>query len=210
MAGIARIETNPQANSQPTKESCTMTSKSDASIRTALTFLLSALLLISVSGCAPRAPVDYDRDIAVDLLAELQTAAQVLLQDTSRISPHRPVLTSALVNIDNLQQSSTFGRQVAEVFGSEIARTGVPVIELKTRDALFTREGTGELSLSPELRHLSQAHNAQAVLVGTYAIGGNTLYVNARLVQTIDHRIVVSHNFSLPLNRDIRALLSAH
>ncbi len=187
-----------------------MTPKNDAPIRITLTFLLTLLLLISVSGCALRAPVDYDRDIAVDLLAELRAAAQLLLQDTSRISPHRPVLASALVNIDDLQQSSTFGRQAAEVFSSEIARTGVPVIELKTPDTVFIREGTGELSLSPELRHLSDAHNAQAVLVGTYAIGGNTLYVNVRLVQTLDQRIVVSHNFSLPLNRDIRALLSVY
>lgn len=175
---------------------------------TALTWLLSALLLISMTGCTSHRPVSYSQDTPIDLVAELQTAAKALLRDAHRLNGRKPVLTTTLVNIDDLRQSSTFGRQTTEVFGSEISRAGVPVIELKMRDTLFIREGTGELGLSRELRHLFQAHNAQAVLVGTYAIGGNTLYVNTRLVQTTDNLILASHNFSLPLNRDIRTLLT--
>lgn len=185
-----------------------MKRQSYTSSRAALTLLLSALLFISVSGCTSQGPVSYSQDTPVDLVAELQTAAKALLRDGHRIHSRKPVLTTTLVNIDDLQQSSTFGRQATEVFGSEISRAGVPVIELKMRDTLFIREGTGELGLSRELRHLFQAHDAQAVLVGTYAIGGKTLYVNTRLIQTTDNLILASHNFSLPLNRDIRALLT--
>lgn len=184
-----------------------MKTRIDTSLRTLLTTLLWALLLTSVAGCTGQGPVNYSQETPVDLVAELQAAAKALLRDANRISSRKPVLTTTLVNIDDLQQASTFGRQATEVFGSEIARAGIPVIELKMRDTIFIREGTGELGLSRELRHLFQAHDAQAVLVGTYAIGGNTLYVNARLIQTADNLILASHNFSLPLNRDIRALL---
>lgn len=183
----------------------------DASTRTArpLPLLLLATLIL-ISGCVSRAPVNYDRDIPVDLLAELQVAAQILLQDPAAINTQRPVLTSAPVNIDNLQQSSTFGRQTTEVFGTEVARAGVPVIDISIRDTVFIREDTGELGLSRELRDLSMAHNAQAVLVGTYAVGAHTLYVNIRLIQPTSRLILAAHNFSLPMNRDLRTLLMTH
>lgn len=187
-----------------------MNPRNGRSRRSTLTVLLSTLLLLGFTGCTSHRPASYSQDTDVDLVAELRAAARVLLRDANRLNQRKPVLTTTLVNIDDLQQSSTFGRQATEIFGSQIARAGVPVIELKMRDTLFIREGTGELALSRELHHLFQAHDAQAVLVGTYAIGGRTLYVNVRLVQTADNIILASHNFSLPLNRDIRTLLAPH
>lgn len=175
--------------------------------RTLLPLLSVALLLISVSGCVSRAPVDYGQDTPVDLLAELRAATQTLLQEPSSINLQRPILTSPLVNIDDLQLSSTFGRQATAVFGSEMARAGVPVIDVALRETVFIQESTGELGLTRELRDLSMAHNAQAVLVGTYSVGTHTVYVNIRLIQPTTRLILTSHNFSLPLNRDIRALL---
>lgn len=164
-------------------------------------------LVVLLSGCAPSQPAYY-QDTKIDLVAHLQDASKRLLGDTLYLARDKPILTTTLVNIDNLQQSSTFGRQATEIFGSEISRAGVPVIELKLRDTIFIQEGTGELGLSRELRHLFQSHDAQAVLVGTYAVGGNTLYVNVRLIQTTDNIILRAHNFSLPLNRDLRFLLT--
>lgn len=84
---------------------------------------------------------------------------------------------------------------------------GVPVIEVKMRESLFIKEGTGELMLSRKLNRLVKAHDAQAVLLGTYAIGGQYVYVNVRLVRTSDNIILGSHDFSLPLNSDIKAML---
>jgi len=76
-----------------------------------------------------------------------------------------------------------------------------------SRENLFIKERTGELILSRKLNSLVEAHDAQAVLLGTYAIGGNYAYVNVRLVRTADNIILGSHDFSLPLNRDIKAML---
>jgi len=171
-------------------------------------WLTASVLLLSliVAGCSSNNVIVQEP--RVDLLAELQKAARELMKKTARLDQDRPVIITTLVNIDDLQQSSTFGRQVSEVFSSAIASRDIPVVELKMRETVFVREGTGELVLSRELRHLSTSHDAQAVLAGTYAVGGKNLYVNVRIIKTTDNRVLGSHNFSLPINGDIRSLLS--
>ncbi|EXJ12136.1 FlgO family outer membrane protein [Nitrincola nitratireducens] len=166
------------------------------------------LVMLFAVGCSSNRPVNAaSQDVQVDVVGELRKASKHLFAVTAPLDISQPVLTASFASIDDLQQSSTFGRQAAEVFTSELARTGVPVVEVKMRDSLFIQERTGELMLSRELRHLSSSHNAQAVLVGTYAVGGTHLYVNVRVVRTADNVILGSHNFSLPINRDIRSML---
>lgn len=170
--------------------------------------LLLVMSLLFVAGCSNKSPsASAPQDPTVDLVRELQTAANTLLNNTSALDPSKPVITTTFASIDDLQQSSTFGRQAAEIFASAMTRTGVPVLEVKMRDSLYMREGTGELLLSRELRHVTSAHNAQAVLVGTYAVGGSQVYVNVRVIRSSDNVILGTHNFSLPINRDIRSML---
>ncbi len=165
-----------------------------------LTFLLA--------GCGSNKPTSTSRfDVEVDLVAELNKAAQTLLSRTAGLNHSQPVITASFVSVDNMQSSSTFGRQSSEIFATAISQAGVPVKEVKLRDSLFIQENTGELMLSRELRHLSTNHSAQAVAVGTYAVGGTHLYINVRIVRSSDSVILGSHNFSLPINRDIQRML---
>lgn len=166
------------------------------------------LMALLSTGCESFMPAGGNEP-RVDLVAELQKAAKTLLGNTQGLEKHKRVLVTTLVSVDNLRESSTFGRQVAEVFTSEIARTGLPVVELRMRDSIFVREGTGELMLSRELHHLYASHNAQAVLVGTYAIARDSLFVNVRLVQVSTNLILGSHSFALPINRDVRTLIAS-
>lgn len=168
-------------------------------------FIAFALL---VTGCANTKPTNASRfDVEVNLVEELNTAAQTLLARTAGLNNTQPVITTSFVSVDNMQTSSTFGRQASEIFATAISQAGVPVMEVKLRNSLFIQENTGELMLSRELRHLSTNHSAQAVAVGTYAVGGSHLYVNVRIVRTADSVILGSHNFSLPINRDIQRML---
>jgi len=169
--------------------------------------LFAALVLLG--ACVPAQPNSQNvGNIHVNLVDVLARYGDQLVENVeTNLQPEQPVLVASFVDIDNMGATSTFGRQVAEGMSGGLTRSHYPVLEVKLRNSLFIKENTGELMLSRELHHLSTEHDAQAVLVGTYARGGSYVYVNARIVRTRDSVILGSHNFRLPLNRDISQML---
>lgn len=169
--------------------------------------LLASLAWLSACAPAPTSSVGVG-NVRVDLVEVLGRYGDRLVENArGHLHASQPVLAASFVDVDNMGSTSTFGRQVSEIMAGGLTRAGYPVLEVKLRNSLFIKENTGELMLSRELHHLSSAHDAQAVLVGTYARGGSYVYVNARIVRTRDSVILGSHNFRLPLNRDITEML---
>lgn len=172
------------------------------------TTILCSILLVVLAGCATK-----DRGVMivksdnVDILALVEKASVDLLANTHGLVPDRPLIAATFVSIDNLRQSSTLGRTLSEMFSSELVRAGLTVIELKMRDSLFIQESTGELILSRDIRRLSASHDAQGILIGTYARAGNTAYINVRLVRSSDNVILGATIMELPLDNNIRAML---
>lgn len=121
--------------------------------------------------------------------------------------PNKPILVASLVNVDDMQTSSTFGRIVSEQIGSRVAQRGYRVIEMKLRDSVFIQEHRGELMLSREIIDLSKAHDAHVVVVGTYAASKRVVYVSVKMVSTADNSILSSFDYSVPVGADTRQLL---
>lgn len=121
----------------------------------------------------------------------------------------RPILVATLVNINDLQSSSAFGRMSSEQIGSRLANSGLPVAEMKLREAILVEEGRGELMLSRDARNIARARGAQALVVGTYATGRDAVYVNVRLVGATDGRVLSSHDYVVPMTRDVAALINS-
>ena len=119
-----------------------------------------------------------------------------------------PVLVATIVNVNDLRRSAPLGRTLSEQYSARLAQRGFNVKELKLRGTVFVQEGTGELLLSREVQEIARAHNATAVLVGTYSAAANVTYVNLKLVRTADQRILRAHDYTLPNDRDVRRLLS--
>lgn len=169
-----------------------------------LTGLLLGSLILS-AGCASK---DTKVDPVVDVVAELKQAQKPLYASLIEPLDHeQPLLVTSFANIDNLAESSTFGRLTADLVAAGLTDRGYKVIEVKMRDSLFIKQGAGEFMLSRQVQHLSQKHDAQAVLLGTYAIGGSNVYLNVRLVRSTDNIVLSSYDFQLPLNKDIRHML---
>ena len=143
-----------------------------------------------------------------DLVGSSQGATDRLLQELA-IDPRQPVLVGSLVNVDQLGESSRFGRIVAEQIAGRMAQRGLRVVEPKLRDSVVMHREQGELLLSRELREVSQAHQAQAVLVGTYAVSARQVYVSLKLVQPEGNTVVAAYNYAVALDEDVRGLLAA-
>lgn len=169
-------------------------------------------LTVLTTGCASDQRVaTAPKDQQVDLVGTLAAARKPLFDNLlAPLSKDKPIIAASFANIDNLSDSSTFGRMASEVIAAGLTERDYKVIEVKMRNSLFIKQRAGEFMLSRQLKNISQEHDAQAVLLGTYAVGGENLYVNARLVRTSDNIVVGSHDFVLPLNRDIKYMLGSN
>jgi TolB-like protein len=165
---------------------------------TALGLVLMASLL---GGCA-----SVDEGLGSNLIVVNHRATDALMQKV-KLDPSQPVLVATLVDQEDLGESSRLGRLFSEHIASRLASQGARVVELKLREQLFMKQTTGALLLSREVRDVSQTHNAQAVVVGTYTSSGQTLYVSLKLVRPEGNTVMAAHDYALPLNANIKGLL---
>lgn len=162
---------------------------------------LVAALGLGLVGCTT-----MEDGLGADLIKLNYRATDALLQGVT-LDPAQPVLVATLVDQEDLAESSRLGRLVSEHIGSRLSNKGVRVVELKLREQLFMKGSTGALLLSREVRDVSQAHSAQAVVVGTYTSSGQTLYLSLKLVKPEGNTVVSAHDYAMPLNANIKGLL---
>ncbi|QDQ28611.1 hypothetical protein FNU76_20895 [Chitinimonas arctica] len=156
--------------------------------------LLSACASYQAGAKNPLIRASYD---AADRLAAM--AYPIVKVD-------QPVIVATFVNIDQLTTTSTFGRMLAEQVASRLLYHRYPIIELKLRGSVFVREGRGELLLSREVKDISQAHNVQAVVVGTYAVTQDKIFLNLKVVRPLDNRVLAAHDLAIDLDDTTRAM----
>lgn len=118
-----------------------------------------------------------------------------------------PFIVATLVNIDQLEQSSTLGRLISEQVASRMTQLGLGVVELKVRNGIYMKRNEGEFLLTREIKEVASAHKAQAVVVGTYAESATMVYVNLKLVSPANSMILAAYDYALPLDRQIRSML---
>jgi TolB-like protein len=117
------------------------------------------------------------------------------------------ILVATVVELDTLNESSTLGRSISEQVQARLTQRGYAVIEAKLRGQMVMNKAQGELMLSRELRDLQKSHSAEAVVVGTYTLARNYVYVNLKMIGP-DNIALGAHNYALPLDRNVRALLN--
>lgn len=176
--------------------------------RTAALGLWAAASLALLPGCAQYYYGEHATATSTDLVEANRIAADRLLQD-ALIDPDRPVLVATLVSVDQLGESSRLGRTITEQISGRLVQRGVLVIEPRMRASLAMSPAQGELLLSREVREVSQSHDAQAVVVGTYAASASALYISLKLVTPVGNAVVAAHNYAVPMDENVRVLLAS-
>ena len=69
------------------------------------------------------------------------------------------------------------------------------------------RSGSGELVLSRDVKNLSEAQQAQAVVAGVYAVAETNVYVTLRILRAEDGTVISSADYALPKGEDVTSLL---
>ncbi|MDP2809524.1 MAG: FlgO family outer membrane protein [Rhodocyclaceae bacterium] len=58
-----------------------------------------------------------------------------------------------------------------------------------------------------EIKDLAQAHDAQAVIVGTYGQSDDFVFINLKIVQPASNIVLAVQDYVLPLDNSNKALL---
>jgi TolB-like protein len=153
--------------------------------------MMAALLACgALGGCARYYYGEHAVRDPADLVVLHHGAADALLQQVA-LDPAQPVLVATVVQLDRLDASSRLGRLVSEQVAGRLAQRGLRVTELRLR----------------ETHQVAQAQAAQAVLVGTYAVAPQAVYVSLRLVGPQGNAVLAAHDYALPMDGNVRGLL---
>ena len=174
----------------------------------AKTPLLGLLLL---TGCAGSNYSDYRSPAPqpdISLITSSQNAADELIEAIGdKIRRDKPLLAASFVDVNNLEKTTTFGRILPHQLLSRFAENGFFVTETLLRKDIFIEEQGGEFLLSRAITEIGKSHDAEAVLVGVYAVGKKTVFVTAKIIGMEEGQVLASYNYDLPLGPDTKHLL---
>ena len=116
------------------------------------------------------------------------------------------------VHLADLIQSLRLTIPEAEAHGDDARFTlaGHRMIEMKFRSNVYMARDQGELMLTREIRDIASSHNAQAVIVGTYAQSSDLVFVNLKVIQPETNVVLAVHDYALPLDNMTRSMLRAN
>lgn len=178
-----------------------------------LAYVSTCAALMLLAGCtSPTKQVVEPTLEAVeknDFSKANKAAAAALLANLApkQLSTAYPLLSATVVDVNVLEKSSTLGRVLAEQISGSFTQNGFQMVELKFRDNIYMKRNEGELMLTREITDVAQQHRAQAVIVGTYGVASNMVLVNLKVVQVGTNQVLAVHDYVLPLDRNVRALL---
>lgn len=178
--------------------------------------LVAVLASISwgVGGCqshdrataAPTFTTNQDVDVIRTTYAAIDT---LLARAREQPAPSARILVATFVDLDNLTRTGTFGRVSGELASTRLSQRGYATLNVNIRaGAMAVRLHEGQFLLSREIQLLSQEHNAEAALVGTYARAGETLIVSVRLVRIADNVMLAGADYEMPIEGKVAAMLS--
>ena len=111
----------------------------------------------------------------------------------------QPTIVSSFVSLDNLKESSKFGRLLAESLIHELQVRNWTVVEIKMAKTMAINKD-GEFSLSRNVDEIRTKYRARSIVTGTYVVSDDTVIVNGKVLN-IDSGIVLSTaQISVPLD----------
>jgi len=171
--------------------------------------VFSFIWLMILSGCINlRAYYDMDTDL---IESSYKAADHLAISLPHLSSQNYTVIAASFVNINNLEESSGFGRTVSEYITSRLSQHGFKVKEMKLKNSLFIQKKVGEFILSREIKEISLEHNAGMLLTGTYSVAEDAVYISARMLNPHDAAILAAYEYKLPLgNNNLKMLDTPH
>lgn len=173
--------------------------------------LALSLVPLMLAACAHERQDDAyyapEQPVNVVVSANYGAADALLAQLKGKLSADKPLIMATIVNIDALEQTSTLGRLVSEQVSTRLAQGGLKMLEMKLRNSVYLKRNQGELMLTREIGEVAHAHDAQAVVVGSYAETPDAVFVNVKVIQPTSNFVLAGHDFVLQKDASVRAMM---
>ncbi|WP_027864303.1 FlgO family outer membrane protein [Massilia alkalitolerans] len=170
-----------------------------------------ALPLLLGACSTTREDTNYTSVSANAFVAANYRAADALaLQLRGKLGDEKPLIMATIVNIDALEQTSMLGRLVSEQLSTRLAQGGMKMLEMKLRNSVYLKRGQGELMLTREIGEVASAHNAQAVVVGSYAETRDAVFINVKVIQPSTNLVLAGHDYVLAKEGTVRSMLQSN
>ena len=176
-------------------------------VKKALAVLLAPLILAACASVRPDEGYSPVPAVNVVVGANYAAADALLAQLKGKLADDKPLIMATIVNIDALEQTSTLGRLVSEQVSTRLAQGGLKMLELKLRNTVYLKRSQGELMLTREIGEVAHTHDAQAVVVGSYADTPDAVFVNVKVIQPTSNFVLAGHDFVLQKDATVRAMM---
>ena len=168
-------------------------------------FIILVLFSIILSGCSSN-PYQVPDD--VDLITVSQEAVKNLLVNNRKTLPKNSlVVVSSFVNVNDLKQTSSFGRIISSQVASAFFNSGYRIKGMELPTELFVQSNNGFLQISSETTSVLKSFDASTLVVGIFAPGRTTAYVTLRMLDIDTGEVISTTDFSVPMGIDAKVLL---
>ena len=162
-----------------------------------IAFLLGGCSFIGMNFGKKKSEVNRD-----SRLIELNyRAAQVLSEklDNNRVNED-PMLVASFVNLDDIDKTSSLGRLIPQQISSRLTDLGYKPLDIRLRHRdIQVRERKGEIALSRKVEELSLEQSGRTILVGTYSLLNEKIFVTAKILRCRDSATLAAYDYVLPL-----------
>jgi TolB-like protein len=139
--------------------------------------------------------------------ANYKAADSLLRQLNGKLLQDKPLIMATVVNIDALDRTTTLGRLVSEQLSTRLAQGGMRMVEMKLRNSVYLKRNQGELMLTREIGEVAQTHDAQAIVVGSYAETSDMVFINIKVIQPNTNFVLAGQDYVLAKEAVIRSML---
>ena len=175
--------------------------------------LISTLILFFSTGCSSRSSnndlkKEYEKvqtakehlEVADEMQknvtsqnsldATIASLATQMVQN-KKLDTNKPVLITSFVRLDELKETSEFGRVIGESLINELSNKGFNIIEFRGQMAVSIND-RGEYFISRKPHEIKSETPSTYVVVGTYSRQVKRVILNARLIDNVSGKIISS------------------
>ncbi|MCK5405294.1 MAG: hypothetical protein KAI75_08670, partial [Desulfobulbaceae bacterium] len=125
----------------------------------------------------------------------------------ARDNNERLILTT-VVSLDDLYQTTRFGRTLTEALSTCLFQYGFGVVEIRKSEDLLIKGKAGELVLTRDAALIARQQEARAIVAGTYSLTAGSVIINLKLLGADSSEVLSVAGMEIPRGGAIDSLLS--
>lgn len=175
---------------------------------TRLLLVLALLVLPGLAGCGQQQITGGTASVTSPDFFGIGEELALQLATGLRGSGGQRLILTTMVELDNLNNSSRFGRTLTEAMSTSLFRHGFGVVEVRKSAELLIRDPGGELMLTRDASLLARQQQAAAIVTGTYSLTPTTVILNVKMLDAGSQQVLSVAGLELQRSKTINHLLA--